>query len=161
VRASFARYVLLEANRLSVWMEADPLAELLAGIARLDVAATRVCCQQGVGIVAMNTPDTFARLNQAIAQVFPAVRIERVACAPGEAPVACFSGGELTELDQLPDVEREAIHLAAEILTAKLRDGVVLIDGPERHVPREARAQWLDWLAGLAGTNQLVVASDR
>ncbi len=159
VRASLGRYVLLHANRLSVWMEADPLAEVLAGIARSDVAATRVWCQQGVGIVASKTPDTFAEINRALAQVFPALRIERVDCAPGEAPVACFRGGDRTELDQLPEVERDAIHFAAEILTVRMRDGVVLIERPELHVPREARPRWLDWLAGLAGTNQLVVAS--
>jgi hypothetical protein len=158
VRADLVRSIFLDAKRLSVWMDADPLAEVLAGIARRDVAATRVCCRQGVGIVAMTTPDTFAGLNKAIAQVSPALRIERVACALGEAPVACFRDGQRTPLEELPDVERDVIHLAAEILTARMRDGVVLIDRPELHVPREARARWLDWLSGLAGTNQLLVS---
>lgn len=158
-RPNLGRYVFLDANRISVWMEADPLAELLTGIARRDVAATRVCCQAGVGIVASSTPDTLAVLSRAIAPVFPALRLERVACAPGEAPVACFRDGERVELDQLPEVERDAIYLAATIHTARLRKCAVLVDRPQLHVPLKARADWLDWLAGLADTNQLFVAA--
>ncbi len=157
-RAALARYVFLDANRSSVWMGADPLAELLAGIARQDIAATRVCCLVGVGMVASSTPDTFALLNRAIAPVFPALRVERVACAPGEAPVACFRDGERVELDQLVPAERDALYIAGTVLTAKVRDGVVFIDRPELHAGRRARRPWLEWLAGLAGSNQLLVA---
>lgn len=157
-RADLGRYVFLDANRISVWMGADPLTEMLAGIARHDVAATRVCCRAGAGIVALSTPDTFAALNRAIAQVFPALRLERVACRQGELPVACFRDGQRVELDQLDEAERDAIHIAAELHTANVRDGVVLADRPDLHVPREARAGWLDWLAGRAAPNQLFVA---
>jgi hypothetical protein len=160
-RAGLARYVFLDANRSSVWMEADPLAELLAGIARQDIAATRVCCRAGVGIVASSTPDTFAAITRALAPVFPALRVERVACAPGEAPVACFRDGERVDLDQLVPAERDALYIAATVHTAKVRDGVVLVDRPDLRVPHEARGawlDWLDWLVGLAGTNQLCVA---
>ncbi len=158
-RADLGRYVFLDAKRISVWMEADPLTELLAGIARRDVGATRVYCRMGVGIVGASTPDTFTALNRLIARVFPALRLERVGCGQGEAPVACFRDGERVELDQLPEVERDAIHLAATIHTANVRDGVVLVDRPDLHVPHEARGQWLDWLAGLAGTNQLLLSA--
>jgi hypothetical protein len=157
-RAGLARYVFLDANRSSMWMEADPLAELLAGVARQDVAATRVCCREGVGIVASSTPDSFAAITRALAPVFPALRVERVACAPGEAPVACFRDGERVELDQLVPAERDALYIAATVHTANVRDGVVFIDRPELHAGRRARPPWLDWLAGLAGSNQLLVA---
>jgi hypothetical protein len=40
-----------------------------------------------------------------------------------------------------------------------LRKGAVLVDRPQLHVPLNARADWLDWLAGLADTNQLFVAA--
>jgi hypothetical protein len=160
-RAGLARYVFLDANRSSVWMEADPLAELLAGIARQDVAATRVCCRVGVGMVASSTPDSFAAITGAIAPVFPALRVERVACAPGEAPVACFCDGQRVELDQLVPAERDALYVAATVHAARVRDGVVFIDRPELHAGRRARRPWLDWLAGLAGSNQLVVAVGR
>ncbi len=73
--------------------------------------------------------------------------------------MACFRDGERVELDQLPEVERDAIHLAATIHTANVRDGVVLVDRPDLHVPHEARGQWLDWLAGLPGTNQLLLSA--
>jgi hypothetical protein len=158
-RAELARYVFLDANRSSVWMGADPLAELLAGIARQDVAATRVYCLVGVGMVASSTPDTFAVLNRAIAPMFPALRVERVACAPGESPVACFRDGEQVELDQLVPAERDALYVAATVHTANLRDGVVFVDRPELHVPRDAHRRWIAWLAGLVPTNQLIVAT--
>jgi len=86
-----------------------------------------------------------------------ALRLGRVTWRSDEASVACFRDGERVELDQLPDMERDAVHLAAAIYTAKVRDGVVLVDRPELHVAREARARWLDWLAGLAATNQIIV----
>jgi len=161
-RADLARYVFIDANQSAVWMggpEADPLAEALTGIVRRDVAGTRVCCREGVGIVGWSTPDAFAALNLAIAGVFPALRIERVARAPGEAPVACFRGGEQVELDQLAAAERDAIHIAAALHAARVRGGVILVDRPELHVPRDARTRWLDWLAGLAATNQLFVST--
>jgi hypothetical protein len=97
-------------------------------------------------------------LNRAIAPVFAALRVERVACAPGEAPVACFRDGERVELDQLAPAERDALYIAATVHTAKVRDGVVFIDRPELHAGRRARRAWLDWLASLAGSNQLLVA---
>jgi hypothetical protein len=157
-RAHLGRYAYIDASEIDVWMRADPLAELLAGIARRDVAATQVACQQGVGIVGYRTPDTFAVLTQTIAPVFPALRLERVSCARGEVPVACFRDGERVELDQLAGGERGAIHIAAALHTAKVRGGVVLIDRLGLHAPPQMHPQWLDWLAGLATGNQLVVA---
>jgi hypothetical protein len=111
-----------------------------------------------VGIVASSTPDSFAAITRALAPVFPSIRVERVACAPGEAPVACFRDGERVELDQLVPAERDALYIAATVHTARVRDGVVFIDRPELHAGRRARRPWLDWLAGLAGSNQLLVA---
>ena len=109
VRVDVTRYAYLDANRSAVWMggpATDPLAEALASIVREDIAGTRVCCREGVGIVRWSTPDTIAALNPAIARVFPALRLARTACARGEAPVACFRGVERVELDQLADAER-------------------------------------------------------
>jgi hypothetical protein len=157
-RADLGRYAHIDASEIDVWMGADPLTELLAGIARRDVAATRVACQRSVGIVGYRTPDTFAVLNRTIASIFPELRLKRVSCVPDESPVACFRSGERTELDQLPEVERDAIYLAATIHTARVRNCVVLVDRPELHAPLKARAHWIDWLAGLADTNQLLVA---
>jgi hypothetical protein len=161
-RADLAAYCHLDANRSSVWMggpEADPLAEILGAMARRDVGATRVSCRKGVGIVGWRTPDSFAALNRAIAAVFPDLRLERVPCAPGESPVACFRDGEPVELDQLAEGERAAIHIAATLHVAKVRRGVVLIDRAELHVPRELHPRWLDWLGELAGNNQLIVTT--
>jgi hypothetical protein len=161
-RGDLGRHVHVDATEIDVWMEADPLAELLAGIARRDVAATRVACKQGVGIVAYHTPDTFAALTQAIALVFPTLRLERVSPTRGEAPVACFREGERVELDQLPDAERDAIHLAAAIHAGEVRGGVVLVGCPELPMPADAPTRWLDWLTALAATHdiQLIVAAE-
>jgi hypothetical protein len=43
--------------------------------------------------------------------------------------------------------------------SSRLGDGVVLVDRPELHGPRAEHARWLNWLAGLAGTNQLFVTT--
>jgi hypothetical protein len=158
VRGDLGRHVHVDVSEIDVWMEADPLAELLAGIARRDVAATRVACRPCAGIVGYHTPDTFAAITQAIAPVFPALRLERVSPARGEVPVACFREGERVELDQLPDAERDAIHLATRVTTARVRNGVVLVGRPELHVPRDAHRRWVAWLAGLVPSNQLLVA---
>ncbi len=72
--------------------------------------------------------------------------------------MACFRGGEQVELDQLAAAERDAISVAAALHTAKVRGGMVLVDRPELHVPRDALTRWLGWLAGLAATNQLFVS---
>jgi hypothetical protein len=160
-RADLADYCHIDANRSPTWLGgpgADPLVEMLAGIARRDVAGTRVFCQEGVGIVGLHTPDTFATLNRAIAGILPALRLERVGCGRGGVPVACFRVGERVELGQLGNAERDAIHIAAAIHVARVRNGVVLVDRPELHVPRGAHVRWLNWLAGLAGSNQLFVA---
>jgi hypothetical protein len=37
---------------------------------------------------------------------------------------------------------------------------MVLVNRPERHAPSEGRARWLDWLAGLVSSNQLIVAAE-
>ena len=162
-RADLGRYLWVDPNEISIWMGADPLAELLAGIARQDVAATRVSCRRCVGIVCWRTADTFAALNKAIAPVFPALRLERVACEPGEAPVACFRDGARVELDQLADAERKEIHLVAAVHAGEVRGGVVLAGGLGFPAPGAARERWLDWLATLATTReiQLVVAVER
>jgi hypothetical protein len=158
-RAALHRYLYLDPTTISMWMEADPLAQALAGIVRQDVAATRVCCREGVGIVRTHTPNTLAVFSRAIARIFPAIRIERAACPPGETPVICHRNGKRVELDQLDGAERDALFIAVTIHTAKLRDGVVLVDRADLHVSREARARWLEWLAGLAPTNQLFVTA--
>jgi hypothetical protein len=161
-RGALARHVYLSAHEIEVWMEADPLAELLAGIARQDVAATRVACRPGEGIVVTYTPDRLAAITQAIAPIFPALRLERVSLAPGEAPVACSREGERVELDQLPDVERSAIHLVAAIHAGDVRGGVVLAGFPGLPAPAGARTRWLDWATALATARQLqlIVASE-
>jgi hypothetical protein len=41
-----------------------------------------------------------------------------------------------------------------------VRNGVVLVNRPERRVPPDAGARWLDWLAGLAGDNQFIVTAE-
>jgi hypothetical protein len=138
---------------------ADPLVEALTGIVRRDVAATRAYCRLGQGLVGTKTPDTFSELNRANARILPGLRLERVACGRDERPVACFRGEQRVEVDQLDDHERDAIHIVATLHAAKVRDGVILVDRPEQHVQREARARWLDWLAGLAHNNQLFVAA--
>ena len=162
-RAGLAKYSHFDANRSSVLLggpDADPLAEVLAVIARRDVAATRVLCQEGVGDVAWSTPDTFVALNRAIASVFPSLRLTRVACARGEAPVVCYRDGVRVELGRLAEAERDAIHIAAGLVTTNMRDGMVLVERPELHVPRKAHVPWLDWLASVATTNQLIVATE-
>ena len=136
---------------------ADPLVEILTEIVRHDIAATRTCCKVGVGIVGMSTPNTLAKLNQVIAPVCPSLQLKRVSCARGEAPVVCFRGPQRVMLDQLDAAERAAIHIAAALDTAAVRDGVILVDRPEQHVQREAGARWLDWLTALAAGNQLFV----
>jgi hypothetical protein len=131
-------------------MEADPLAELLAGITRQDIAATRVECRRGKGLVASHTPDTLAAITLAIAPIYPGLRLERVSAAHGEAPVACFRERERVELDQLPEMERNAIHLAAAICAGGVRGGMVLVGCPEFPAPAGAPASWLEWATGLA-----------
>jgi hypothetical protein len=64
------------------------------------------------------------------------------------------------ELGRLVGAERDAIHIAAGLVTTNMRDGMVLVERPELHVPREAHAPWLDWLASMATTNQLFVATE-
>jgi hypothetical protein len=160
-RADLARYAHLDANRSTVWVggpAADPLAEALARSAARDVAATRVRCRLGVGPIAWETPDSLAALSRAVAPVLPALRLARIACPRGGMPVACYRGEQRVELGELADVERDALHVVAALHAANVRDGVVLIDSPELHVPRAEHACWLTWLAGLTVGNQLFVA---
>jgi hypothetical protein len=160
VRVALTRSVHLDANRSSVWLggpAADPLAEALAEVARRDVVATRAFCRPGVGLVRATTPDTFAHFNRVIAPILPGVRLERIACGRGERPVACFRGEQRVELDELAGIERDAIHIITALHLANVRDGVILVDGADLHVPREAHAPWLDWLVTVAATNQLIV----
>jgi hypothetical protein len=138
--------------------DADPLAKMLAAMARRDVLTTRVYYRTGMGIVGSRMPDTFAVLSRAIAGVFPELRLERVSSAPGHVPVACFRGEERVGLDQLADAERDAMYIVGQLHEAHVRDGVVLVDRPELYAPGEARGRWLEWLSGLAGTNQLFLA---
>jgi hypothetical protein len=161
--AALARYVHLDANRDAIWMggpAADPLAKRLTAIVRRDVTATRAVCQPGVGLVALETPDTFATLNRALAALLPTLRLERVRRGRGARSVACFRDDQRVELDQLADAERDAIHIVAALHAARVRDGVVLVDGRELlHGPIQEHARWLGWLAGVAASNQLFVAA--
>jgi hypothetical protein len=163
-RAELATYCYLGASRHIAQpgaAEADPLAEMLAEIARRDVLATRAYCRVGVGLVGWSTPDTLVEITQTVARIFPSLGLERVACSRGEAPVACSREGRRVELAQLAEDERDAIHIAAALATASAREGVVLIDRPKLPASRAARDQWLDWLVGVAESNQLFVAIER
>jgi hypothetical protein len=161
-RADLARYLHVNGDEIGVWMEADPLAELLARIARRDVAATRVACRPGVGVIACQTPDTLAMITKAVAPMFPGLRLERVSAAQGEAPVACFRESARVEMDQLPEMERNAIHLAAAIHAGGVRGGVALVSCPELPAPPDAPTRWLEWATGLTTAHelQLIVAAE-
>jgi hypothetical protein len=161
-RADLARYVHLDGNRSAVWMgdlEADTMASALAQLAERDIAATQVWCRPGVGIVAWKTPNALAELTRAIAPILPTLRLARVACDRGSMPLACFRGEQRVEFDDLDDAERDAIYVVAALHSARVREGVVLIDNPELRVPSADRARWRTWLAGLAVGNQLFMAS--
>jgi hypothetical protein len=160
-RADLARYVHVDANGTTMW-KGGPVAmtmvEALARIAERDIAATRACCYLGVGLVALKTPNELAELSRALAPILPTLRVERIPCSRGERPVACFRGEQRVEPDQLAEVERDAIRIVTALHTANVRDGVVLVDRPELHVPLEDHGLWLTWLAALAAGNQLFVA---
>jgi hypothetical protein len=160
-RADVAQYVHLDANRSAVWIggpNADTMAEALAQIAERAVAATQAWCLLGRGLIAWKTPAALAELTRAIAPILPALRLARVTCKRGGMPVGCFRADQRVEFDELTDAERDAVYIVTVLHTARVRDGVILVDSPEVRVPREERARWRAWLADLAAGNQLFLA---
>ena len=153
-----ASYAYVDANRSACWVggsEADPLAEALRNIVTADAEPRAMGGRRDAGGVTTNEPSALARLNATIGQLFPDLRLVRVACPPGGMPVGCFRANLRLEFDQLANPEREALYLVAALQAARVRDGIVLVDLPDLHLYSHDDERWLRWMAGLTATNQL------
>ena len=156
-----ASYAYVDGSRSACWVggtAVDPLAEALRNILTAD-AEPRASGRRSMGRVATHEPSALARLNASIRQIFPDLRLVRVACPPGGMPVGCFRAKLRLQFNQLTNPEREALYLVAALQAARVRDGIVLVDLPDLHLYSHDDERWLRWMSGLTATNQLFAAT--